>query len=112
MLGLGTDGHTASLFPNSTALEETARLVTSTWVARLQTHRITFTLPFINNARAVLFLVAGADKAPILAQVLGPTIATPSLPAQRVLPKAGRLLWLVDVAAARLIPPVAGDTVT
>jgi 6-phosphogluconolactonase len=100
LLGLGSDGHTASLFPDSTILQETVRLA-----AAAEAHyedrpasRITLTLPVINTSRHVLFLVSGSSKAEILQQVLskpgGP------LPAQRVQPRAGELIWLVDEAAA------------
>ena len=100
LLGLGSDGHTASLFPGSAALQEETRLV-----AAAEAHyedrpasRITLTLPAINTSRHVLFLVAGSSKAEILRQVL----STPGgpLPAQQVQPRAGELTWLVDEAAA------------
>jgi len=100
LLGLGIDGHTASLFPGSVAVATTDRLVVGAWVEQLQSHRVTFTLPLINDARSVLFLVAGADKAEILRRVLSPTPTDDSLPARRVRPQAGRLTWLVDAAAA------------
>lgn len=100
LLGLGGDGHTASLFPGSTALGDSDHLVTSSWVERLQTHRISLTLPVLNYARCVMFLVAGASKAGILARVLeGPQEDDP-LPAQLVHPADGELVWLVDRAAA------------
>ncbi len=97
LLGLGSDGHTASLFPGTTALEERAHLVVATWVERLATHRITLTLPVLDAARTVLFLVAGAEKAERVADVLqGSGVA---LPAGRVRP-GGELIWLLDSAAA------------
>ncbi|MCG6962776.1 MAG: 6-phosphogluconolactonase [Acidobacteria bacterium] len=100
LLGLGGDGHTASLFPGSTALGDREHLVASSWVERLQTHRVSLTLPVLNHARCVMFLVAGADKADILARVLEGQRAHDPLPAQVVRPKAGELIWLVDRAAA------------
>lgn len=100
LLGLGGDGHTASLFPGSSALEETERLVTSTWVERLQTDRVSLTLPVLGHARCVMFLVAGAGKAGILARVLEGPREPAALPAQLVQPEAGELIWLVDRAAA------------
>lgn len=97
LLGLGPDGHTASLFPGSAALKENKRLVVANWVEEFHTHRITFTFPVLNNSACVMFLVSGKEKAPALHQVLeGGT----NLPAMRVRPTDGRLLWLLDAAAA------------
>ena len=99
LLGLGSDGHTASLFPGTTAIAEQTRLVVANHVPALHTMRLTFTLPLINRARRVAFLVSGADKASILARVLdGPPGL---LPAQLVMPDEGDVIWLVDRAAAR-----------
>ncbi|MBI5508010.1 MAG: 6-phosphogluconolactonase [Deltaproteobacteria bacterium] len=101
LLGMGKDAHTASLFPDTTALAETTRLVVANFVPKLDAHRVTFTLPLINHAQAVLFLVTGADKAAPLSCVLaGPS---PSLPASLVQPVSGRLTWLVDAAAAKAL---------
>jgi len=102
LLGLGDDGHTASLFPGSAALQETSRLVVANWVEKFQTFRITLTFPVLNHAAEVLFLVSGKGKAQILKEVLGPTGAT-EFPSQRVRPENGRLLWLADQEAARLL---------
>ena len=101
-LGLGTDGHTASLFPGTEALRETNRLVVANYVEKLKTHRISITFPIINQAKCVIFLVCGEDKAIALKAVLeGPQ--NPELyPAQLVRPE-GRLVWLIDHAAARLL---------
>ena len=97
LLGLGTDGHTASIFPGSEALHETTHLVAAPWVEKLNTYRITMTLPLLNNTAAVLFLVSGADKAEIVRAVLeGPR----KYPAQYVSPTNGQLLWLLDKEAA------------
>jgi 6-phosphogluconolactonase len=97
LLGLGTDGHTASIFPGSEVLHETARLVAAPWVEKLNTYRITMTLPLINNSAAVLFLISGAEKAGIVKEVLeGPK----QYPAQFVQPTHGRLLWMLDKDAA------------
>jgi 6-phosphogluconolactonase len=98
LLGLGQDGHTASLFPGTSALEETARLVVATHVPALGTDRITLTLPTLNHAACVVFLVCGAEKAPIVRAVLDEPRGS-LLPAQRVRPTGG-LLWLLDAAAA------------
>lgn len=102
MLGLGEDGHTASLFPGSSALNETSRLVVPTWVEEKKTFRITLTYPVLNHAAEVEFLVAGAGKAQILKEVLNHS--SPMYPAQRIKPGNGRLLWLLDQAAASLLP--------
>ena len=99
LLGMGPDGHTASLFPDSPALDEQARLVVANWVAKFNTHRITFTFPVLNRAAEVMFLASGADKADMLHQVLEGK-NTPPLPSQRVQPSDGRLLWMLDEAAA------------
>lgn len=99
LLGLGPDGHTASLFPDSSALDEQSRLVVANWVAKLSTFRITFTFPVLNRAAEVMFMASGADKAGMLHQVLeGKSI--PPLPSQRVQPSDGNLLWMLDEAAA------------
>jgi 6-phosphogluconolactonase len=101
MLGLGPDGHTASLFPDSKALDENVRLVVANWVEKFQQYRITFTFPVLNHAAEVMFLVAGGDKAQILKDVLNPE--TSQFPAQKVLPENGKLLWLLDQDAASLL---------
>jgi 6-phosphogluconolactonase len=99
LLGLGPEGHTASLFPDSEALKEHSRLVVANWVAKLNANRITFTLPVLNRAAEAMFLASGAEKADIVRQVLRGN-AAPPLPAQRVLPDDGKLLWMLDEAAA------------
>jgi len=99
LLGMGPDGHTASLFPDSPALDEQSRLVVANWVAKFNTHRITFTFPVLNRAAEVMFLACGADKAEMLHQVLEGK-NTPLLPSQRVQPSDGKLLWMLDEAAA------------
>lgn len=102
MLGLGDEGHTASLFPDSTALAENRQLVVANWVEKFHTWRITFTFPVINQARQVLFLVSGAGKAEIIRNIFD---SSPKdlYPAQRVRPMEGKLLWIVDKAAATRI---------
>ncbi len=100
MLGLGDDGHTASLFPGSAALNETSRLVVANWVEKFQQYRITLTFPVINHAAEIMFLVSGAGKAQTLKDVLS---ADEKYPSQRVRPENGILLWLVDQDAARLL---------
>ncbi|MGO9165903.1 MAG: 6-phosphogluconolactonase [Candidatus Sulfotelmatobacter sp.] len=99
LLGMGPDGHTASLFPDSAALDEQSRLVVANWVAKFNTHRITFTFPVLNRAAEVMFLASGADKAEMLRQVLEGKNTLP-LPSQRVQPSDGKLLWMLDQSAA------------
>jgi 6-phosphogluconolactonase len=97
LLGLGPDGHTASIFPGSEVLHETVRLVAAPWVEKFNTYRITMTLPLLNSGASVLFLVSGAEKAEILKEVIeGPK----KYPAQFVQPTHGQLLWMLDKDAA------------
>ncbi len=98
LLGVGPDGHTASLFPGTAALNETERLVVANWVPKFNTYRLTFTFPVLNAAACVIFLASGPDKAAILHEVLENSAA--DLPSQRVHPSNGELVWLVDRAAA------------
>jgi 6-phosphogluconolactonase len=103
LLGLGPDGHTASLFPGTTAMYERTRLVVADWVGKLDAYRITMTLPLLNAARQIMFLVTGEDKAQIVRDVLQPRRDAPTLPAQLVRPTGGRVGWLLDRAAASLL---------
>jgi 6-phosphogluconolactonase len=103
LLGMGLDGHVASLFPGSPALREVTRLVAAPYVERLRGYRITLTLPLINEAANVLFLVSGRDKAAMLHSVLEAGTARARLPARLVAPRDGRVIWLVDEAAAELL---------
>ena len=97
LLGLGPDGHTASIFPGSEVLHETVRLVAAPWVEKFNSYRITMTLPLLNNGASVLFLVSGAEKAEIVKEVIeGPK----KYPAQFVQPTHGQLLWMLDKDAA------------
>jgi 6-phosphogluconolactonase len=102
LLGLGEDGHTASLFPHSPALNETDRLVVAPYVEKLNAYRITLTLPVLNNGKATMFLVTGASKAEILREVIYTDKKTDLYPAQAISPTNGAVSWLVDKAAARL----------
>jgi 6-phosphogluconolactonase len=97
LLGLGPDGHTASLFPDTRALQIEDRLVAANYVPKLDAWRLTFTYPLINAGRTVAFLVQGDDKKERVREILGG--ASP-LPAAGVRPSDGRLLWLLDSAAA------------
>lgn len=96
--GIGGDGHTASLFPGTKALEEKARFAVGNWVEQHSTWRITVTYPVINNAANVLFLVDGAGKAEIVRKALKDPDA--GLPSQRVQPTNGNLMWYLDAEAA------------
>ncbi len=100
LLGLGPDGHTASLFPETAALQEKSKLVVANWVEKFNTHRITFTLPVLNAARCVAFLVSGTDKANALQSVLQGDAPGEKYPAKLVQPTNGKLIWLIDRAAA------------
>lgn len=100
LLGLGTDGHIASLFPGTDALEERTHLVTAVNVAKLDTWRISLTYPVIEAARQIAIMVAGEDKAGIVAEVLsGERHGAPVYPVERLSPR-GRLDWFIDRAAA------------
>jgi 6-phosphogluconolactonase len=99
LLGVGTDGHTASLFPDTPALEEQTRWVIENYVDKLKRCRITLTLPVINAARMVIILVSGAAKAEVLALVQDGS----PLPIGCVQPSPGQLIWLVDRAAAAML---------
>ena len=100
LLGIGDDGHTASLFPNTDALSEKERLVVANWAPHLQAHRITFTLPLINAARTIAFLVTEESKAQVLRQVLKPYPDEQPLPASLVRPTSGAVHWFLTTAAA------------
>lgn len=103
LLGLGTDGHTASLFPGSPALDEAGRWVVAAADPQVAGRwRLTLTLPILNAARRADFLVAGTDKAERLAQVLRGGAAAEALPASRIRPRAGTLHFWADAEAARL----------
>jgi len=106
LLGLGADGHTASLFPGTEALQERHRAATANWIDTLRAWRITLTLPAINRARSVLFLVCGEDKAEAVKSVLEGRSAREPLPARLVRPRPGKLVWFMDPAAARLLDGV------
>jgi 6-phosphogluconolactonase len=100
LLGMGPDGHTASLFPETAALQEKTRLVVANSVEKLHTSRITLTLPVLNAARCVAFLVSGADKAVMLHEVLEGQAPGERYPSKLVRPSDGKLIWFVDRAAA------------
>ena len=101
LLGMGSDGHTASLFPGSPALAEQKSLVMANWVDKFQSFRITLTVPVINSADLILLLVSGGQKADTLKAVLAGDQPPDRYPVQRIQPKQGRMLWFLDRPAAR-----------
>jgi len=100
LLGMGPDGHTASLFPGTSGLREKSRLVVANWVEKFKAYRITFTLPVLNNAAVVTFLVGGADKAETVREVLEGSQPAELFPSKLIHPTNGRLMWMLDQAAA------------
>ena len=105
LLGLGEDGHTASLFPGSLALRDNKRLIAVTQSSKDPPTRLTMTLGVINQASVILFLVMGVGKAEIVRAILDPKTETErQLPASLVAPEKGRLIWLLDRAAAAGLP--------
>ncbi len=104
LLGLGHDGHTASLFPGTKVLAATRRWAAAVHVAEGDLYRVTLTAPLINQAALVAFLVAGGAKAEVLREVLHGPYDPARLPAQLIRPHHGDLLWLADRQAAALVP--------
>jgi len=113
LLGMGPDGHTASLFPNSPALLETTRWVVANWVEKFKADRITMTFPVLNSAADVIFFVAGAEKAVVLAEVLDGTRGTPGetrYPIQGIRPRNGIKRWMLDASAAAGIETIRAES--
>jgi 6-phosphogluconolactonase len=102
-LGIGNEGHTASLFPGTKAVHETKRLAVRNWVGKLYTNRITLTAPAINNAARVIFMVTGTDKALALKGILEGPCEPEQLPPQLIQPANGKLTWLVDTVAGGML---------
>ncbi len=100
LMGIGEDGHTVSLFPDNDALENRQNLVVAPYVKTLNSYRLTLTLPLINHAANIWFLVAGASKAAVLGQILKADGAASKIPAARVDPISGHLVWLITQDAA------------
>lgn len=102
LLGMGEDGHTASLFPGTAALAERIGWVVANWVEKLGEFRITLTVPAINAAANIIFLVTGEKKAVVLAEIFGKEFEPARFPAQLIRPQ-GSLIWMVDAAAGKLL---------
>jgi len=103
VLGMGSDGHTASIFPDSDVINEKRRLVVAPWVEKLRSYRITLTPPVLNKAASTIVLVSGAKKAEVLHKVLEGEYRPEFFPAQLISPSEGGLLWLADREAAQLL---------
>jgi 6-phosphogluconolactonase len=103
LLGLGENGHTASLFPGTSVLDERQHQVSDVFVVEEGGYRLSLTVPAINQAALVVFLVSGTAKAPILRKVLEETRDPEGIPARMIKPIDGELLWLVDRDAASLL---------
>ena len=104
LLGMGEDGHTASLFPGNAALSERSRWVVAPWVEKLHAHRVTLTFAVLNEAANILFVVSGRSKAETLERVFTGNESADLLPCRGVEPRDGRLTWFVDRAAASRLP--------
>lgn len=103
LLGMGDDGHTASLFPQTKALNETKKIAVSNEVKKLHAQRLTLTFPTINNAANIIFLVAGENKAKTLQKVFESEFLPEKLPSQAVKPTDGNLFWFLDSSAAEFL---------
>jgi 6-phosphogluconolactonase len=107
-LGMGPDGHTASLFPGTAAVQELKKRVVANWVPKFNTWRITFSRPVLNHAECVLLMVCGADKAGPVHEVFGQG-SPDTYPVKYVQPTHGELLWFLDKAAAAQLPQAASS---
>lgn len=106
LLGMGDDGHTASLFPHTAALSEMQRLVVANYVEKFGTHRLTLTIPVINHAAQVVFLISGGSKAAVLKEVLEGKDDPHRLPSRLIHPVTGKLLYIIDQAAGQELSQV------
>ncbi len=104
-LGMGPDGHTASLFPHTAGIHELTRIAIANHVPQKETWRVTLTSPVINQGRKVVFLIGGTDKTAVLKNVLSDKYDPETWPSQVIQPKSGQLLMLLDQAAAAELPP-------
>lgn len=110
-LGMGPDGHTASLFPNSSGLQETSRWVVANWVSKFKSYRITMTFPVLDSAAEVILFVAGPEKAALVAEVLQPGTDPQKYPVQQVRPRHGIKRWMLDGSAAARIDKFQSDLI-
>ncbi|MGA9538479.1 MAG: 6-phosphogluconolactonase [Desulfobacterales bacterium] len=102
VLGVGEDGHTASIFPGDHSAEETTRWVTAVKGGTPYVERLTLTLPILNRARCIVYLISGSKKAVVVRSLL--LDASAQLPPQRIAPQRGEIIWLLDTEAAELLP--------
>ncbi len=100
LLGIGDDGHTASLFPGTSILHERKRLVKEVWLEQKQSWRISFTLPLINKAAQIIFLVSGKEKAIVVSDIIQHKKIKPAYPAQLIKPVSGNIHWMIDEEAS------------
>lgn len=109
LLGIGSDGHTASLFPGSLVLQEKKRWVVAPYVEKLKSYRLTLTLPVFNNAAHMIFLVAGTEKAQVMKELQVSSQTQARFPFQLIRPHDGRLVFFLDKASARFIGQKKGS---
>lgn len=107
VLGVGEDGHTASLFPDGPSLSETGRLAIPVYVNKMRSWRITLTLPVLNNASHILFLVTGRKKALVLKEILENDVNNPKYPASLIRPFNGKVTWLLDSEASSQLTAIS-----
>jgi len=100
LLGLGDDGHTASLFPGTGALREQQKLVTANWVPKFNTWRVTFTFSLLNSAKNIIFIISGENKATVIEEIMN---RSKDYPAAKIRPVKGELLWMLDRKAGKLL---------
>ncbi len=100
LLGMGDDGHTASLFPGTNILQEQKKLVREVWLEDKQTWRISFTYPLINQSKEIMYLIAGNNKGPVIKKIFSGRALKTLYPLQSVNPTTGTAVWMLDEAAA------------
>jgi len=105
LLGLGTNGHTASLFPYQPGLHEKTRLAFAEYIDEVKMQRLSFSAPLINAARQIVFLALGANKATVVREIVAGVFDPERLPAQLIRPASGKLTWILDSQSAGKLPP-------
>ena len=105
LLGLGTNGHTASLFPYQPALHEKNKLAIAEYIDEVKMQRLSFSVPLINAAKQIVFLALGADKATVVFEIVAGVFDPERLPAQLIRPTHGKLTWILDQESAQKLPP-------